>query len=633
MITDEGGRRILVVAPVPDIYHSMRRIVAERGLDDVDVVYATMQRGLEEALRGVCRGAEVIVSRGGTFELIRQEVSVPVVEIGVSPYDVIEALCNLPKDVGRVAVVGFEQVVYGFDIICKIMPLDIVKIHLDVQCDIAQEAQRYRDAGIAVCIGDSNARQVARILGCRAVIISSRYRLLTAALVEARRIVDSIEEEKRRAQSIITMTDAVPEGVLAIDHRERITVFNRAAEEMFGIPREEALGRPVTAVVQRCRLPDLFRDTTVQMGQMLELPHARLVINRAAIMVDGRQVGAVATMQRMSTLQHVEQRIRRSLSDRGFTARYGLGDILCGSAPMREAVDRAREYAPYDSPVLILGESGVGKEMFSQGIHNAGLRREGPFVAINCAAIPASLIESELFGYEEGAFTGAGRKGRSGIFELAHNGTVFLDEIGDLPLRLQGRLLRVLQERQIMRIGGSKVLPVDIRIICATNRDLAALVEKGQFRRDLYYRINVLTLEIPSLRESGPEHVLLLADHFLRHYAERYGRPVPALTPEARALLTERRFSGNVRELMGLMERCVILSSLAPLAETRAVAAPSAAPSWAQDAGPDLRSMELAYIRHVYALHSNNATAACKTLGISRATLWRKLGESVAQGD
>jgi transcriptional regulator with PAS, ATPase and Fis domain len=237
-------------------------------------------------------------------------------------------------------------------------------------------------------------------------------------------------------------------------------------------------------------------------------------------------------------------------------------------------------------------------------------------------------MEAELFGHESGAFTGAKSKGRAGIFELAHKGTVFLDEIGEIPLEFQGRLLRVLQEHQIMRIGGDKIIPVDVRILCATNRPLAKMVEEDKFRRDLLFRINVLTLNIPSLRRLGPETIMLLAEHFLAKYARKYSKKIPEITPEIKKILISKPYRGNVREIEGLMERSVILGNIfwaideEPETEKHSGEIPDVTSL------PDLRSMEEAYIRKVFNQTGENVQETCSILKISRSTLWRRLKET-----
>lgn len=628
---------ILVIAPLQDTYDKAVQICQEFAYEDVHVVLGTMQEGLRIAREGQARGFSVIVSRGWTYNMIESELDIPVVEIPVSAYDIVESLSpmlNRLKNEDVIGVVGHGNVIYGFDILKKLLPMHIVMIELQRVEDIADAIARYRESGIVTFVGDSNVKAISEELGHTGIEINSQKDSIHRTIQEARKLYASIRDRQQRAQQIITVTDFVHEGIVAIDGFSRISIFNRAAEDIFGVRKENALGCLLQEAVPQCRLPLALKDKGPSTGQVLNVNGKNVVVNRAPVLIDNEVVGAVATFQNVAEVQNMEQNIRRELADRGFSARFTFDDILHEGGPMAECIAKGRQYALYDTPLLVTGESGTGKELFCQSMHNASPRRNGPFVAINCAAIPPSLMEAELFGYEDGSFTGARRKGRAGIFELAHRGTVFLDEIGEIPLELQGRLLRVLQERQIMRLGGDKIIPVDLRIVCATNRQLARMVEEERFRRDLLFRINVLTLHIPSLHALGPRTILLLADHFLRRYATRYHKAVPDCPPETHAMLTTRRYEGNVRELEGLMERSVILGSISAALEEDTTAPTPARQPESESVLPDMRSMMDAYMRDVFTRTGGSVRQTCDILKISRSTLWRRLRElGVLQND
>ena len=262
--------------------------------------------------------------------------------------------------------------------------------------------------------------------------------------------------------------------------------------------------------------------------------------------------------------------------------------------------------------------------MFAQGIHNLSIRRNGPFVAVNCAAVPENLLESELFGYEEGAFTGAKKGGKAGLFEMAHQGTLFLDEIGEMPLVLQSRLLRVLQEREVMRIGGDRIIPVDVRIVAATNQNLSELAAVRKFRPDLYYRLDILRLTVPPLRERA-EDVGLLADHFLRKFSAQNWRRL-GFTEKALQLLKEYSWPGNVRQLANVVERTALLAESAVIDEQGLLEAfPDIRAEVAAPSGVRLEDVERRTIEQVLWEEAGNYSRAAKRLGINRTTLWRKL--------
>jgi transcriptional regulator with PAS, ATPase and Fis domain len=303
---------------------------------------------------------------------------------------------------------------------------------------------------------------------------------------------------------------------------------------------------------------------------------------------------------------------------------------------MRDCIKKAKIYSKYSSPILILGKSGTGKELFAQSIHNSSDRSSAPFVAINCAAIPKDLVESELFGYAEGAFTSAVKGGKAGVFELAHRGTIFLDEIGEMPIGVQTRLLRVIQEKQVMRIGDDKLIPIDVRIIAATNKDLNKMVNEGKFREDLYYRINILTLLVPSLNDRN-EDIIQLSRFFIDKYAMRYNKKIQRISMEAKDYLENHYYKGNIRELQGMIERAVVLcqENVLKLEDVRLLEEIEYADhnvignkkdsNTEKMEAKSLKQVEDEYIKKVMDACSGNVSKASKVLKISRTTLWRKM--------
>ena len=318
-------------------------------------------------------------------------------------------------------------------------------------------------------------------------------------------------------------------------------------------------------------------------------------------------------------------------------------DAIIGKAPsFAAALDDARKVAPTDTTVLLSGETGTGKEVLARAIHHASARADGPFVALNCAALPETLVESELFGHERGAFTGADRLKR-GRFELAAGGTLFLDEIGELPLAVQAKLLRVLQERQYERVGGTTTLDTDIRLLAATNRDLNRAVAESRFREDLYYRLAVFPVHLPALRERG-EDVLLLAEHFVRQLGAKLGQPAPGLCDAARHRLLAHAWPGNIRELQNALERALILADGAPISAEQLGIVPLVSPSATSGAAPieetepgtepgTLAHQERHMIGDALRRANGNKSRAAAMLGLSRFQLLRRLHRYGLKGE
>jgi len=344
------------------------------------------------------------------------------------------------------------------------------------------------------------------------------------------------------------LLDAVGEGVMGFDLQHRVNVLNRKAEEILGRPAWTVLGRPLAEVLpplpEGCGLDGEERIS----DEVWHLGSRRVIVTHIPVSRNGQPAGGVLRMREAEEIVQLEGKLRSQLRNKGHVAKYTFAHVKGVSRAIRAVVARAESFSRSSSAVLIYGETGTGKELFAHAIHNASPRRAYPFVAVNCAAVPETLLESELFGYEEGAFTGARKGGKAGYFEQAHRGTIFLDEIADMPLSVQARILRVVQEKEVVRVGGTRVIPVDVRVIAATNRDLKRLVEQGAFRADLYYRLNVLPLHIPPLRER-PEDILPLARYFLEARQSSL-----VLSPETCAILQSYPWPGNVRELENCIE-------------------------------------------------------------------------------
>lgn len=357
------------------------------------------------------------------------------------------------------------------------------------------------------------------------------------------------QEEKQR--EVDAVLDAVSDGVLVVGSDGGVARLNPAAAQILSIAAERAAGRPAANILGTDRLlkgAARFDNEEVRVHTVRGALH--YIASGRPLGESGGMVLALKSIQQARALVHTLTRPQ--------TVRFA--EITSASRLMGDVVKLARAASRVDATVLLQGESGTGKEIFARAIHGESARSGGPFVPINCAALPETLLESELFGYEEGSFTGAKRGGKQGIFEFASGGTVFLDEIGELPGHLQAKLLRVLQEGRVRRVGGREEIPVAVRVIAATNRNLRQMVVERQFRDDLYYRLNVIPIVIPPLRERR-EDIDVLVDHLLAKWSQRLGQPNLTLTPETRSRLREHPWPGNVRELENAVERAMALAA------------------------------------------------------------------------
>ncbi|NLV89739.1 MAG: sigma 54-interacting transcriptional regulator [Tissierellia bacterium] len=385
-----------------------------------------------------------------------------------------------------------------------------------------------------------------------------------------------LEEDAALTEYLISMLhkifDPLPVPLILLDKNGIIRMINQVFADFLGFPKEEIIGKYVLDVDKYSRFPYVFKTKKAEIAwkHTFENGHTAIV-HRIPVLDDKGDLKYAVGMVLFEDLEQFREiisknrlleteihLIKNQLKEM-YGAKYSWENIIGNSEKMSQAKFIGKRASSSISNVLILGESGTGKELFAHAIHNDSVRSFSPFVKVNSAAIPSELLESELFGYEEGAFTGAKKGGKIGKFELANGGTIFLDEIGDMPLKMQAKLLRVLQEREFERVGGNKVIKVDVRVIAATNKDLKKLIQEGKFREDLYYRLNVMTIEIPPLRERL-EDIEELARVLLKKLSNQLGKYVSKISDNALEYLLAHSWPGNVRELENVLERAINLT-------------------------------------------------------------------------
>ena len=436
------------------------------------------------------------------------------------------------------------------------------------------------------------------------------------------------------------------EAMTVVDREGRVRFISPVHERFFGLAPGEAIGRPVAEVIENTRLPEVVASGRAEFGQVQEMRGVSRVVSRVPIREHGRVVGAIGQVmfKGPDQLHELSRELTRLKTEVAYYKRelswqrnrsYGLADIVGASAAVRQLKSEIVKVAPLDVPVLLVGESGTGKELVSHAIHSLSPRHERPMVLVNAAALPATLVESELFGYEPGAFTGAERKGRKGKFELADRSTLFLDEIGDMPLEIQAKLLRVLQDGDFERVGGDRIHHSDFRLIAATNLNLIEAVDAKRFRLDLYYRISGVVLHVPALSER-PDDIPLLVRHFLASHAERHGGAPKRVGPEVLRYLRERSWPGNVRQLRHEVQMAAVfadgpeisVSDFRPVREPGAVPAPTTStPSSGQTISRAVAETELSLIKEALERHGGNKKRVAAELGISRSYLYKRLRE------
>lgn len=625
---------ICVMAPTLQLAEKAEMLIKQENYQNIDVVVAASgrQETVKCAQTLAAAGAEIIITRKGTRRIVEEVTNLKVVSLNNSLSDYLWMLKERGLHTpGLIAFFSYDPMSSDILQMCEMLEVQTKNYIFKSFADCRGCVERALKDGAVFSVGGAWTDPWAKRLGLPHVIVENSVETILNALESAtqlRRVqVEEAEKQclfKTQSEMYQAVLDFTHDAILAIDENGRIQVLNPPAERIMGCRAADSVGQPVEAVLPNTLLPDVLESGEKQLDQIMQIHQTLCNTNRIPILVDGQRRGVVATFQDVKQLQNSEQKIRLKLHEKGLVAKYAFNDILGDSPAIRSTIQIARSYAASRASVLILGETGTGKELFAQSIHNASDRRDGPFVAINCAAVSNSLLESELFGYEAGSFTGASRGGREGVFELAHGGTLFLDEIGEIPRETQVELLRVLQEKEIRRVGGSRVIPVDVRIIAATNKDLLQETVEGRFREDLYYRLDVLNLKLPPLRERGDD-VKILGLHLFRQLP---GGKDPIMQSQFLYLLEQvgpYQWYGNIRELQNFVERVNILmrnagaSSVTVSDILRRRAEPAPEPCQETESR-DRRAIEAALHNH-----PGSMADAARSLGCSRQTLWRKM--------
>lgn len=582
---------------------------------------------------------DAIISRYGIAHMLMQEkLNVPVIEIMVTGQDLAQAFYEAKIRTGvkhpKITYLAFSNMSNDIQRLSRIMGIELEILELESPEDIKRIIDAIPRKSTDILMGGATSMAYGSQKGFITQIVESGDCALREAFKSAQKVILAKRNERRHTVEFMTLVNSVREGVIYISCDLRIQYVNSQAEVLFNLKCEDIKGKELQNIFSDKTSLEELNNALINCKNkqecyqdiLLEINSKLIAFGIEPVIVNSKVVSMVITLMDVTRIQETEIKVRNEVIKNKFLAKYRFENLVGSSPEITETKRLAREFAAVDTTVLITGESGTGKELFAQSIHNASSRRNGPFVAVNCAALPVNLLESELFGYVEGAFTGAKHKGKAGLFEMAHHGTIFLDEISEMEMYAQSRLLRVIQERQVMRLGDDKYIPVDVRIIVATNKPLAQQVSKGEFRQDLYYRLKVLTFRVPPLRDRSGD-IRVLAKYFLDHYCSRHGR-VRAFSKEALNLLEKYSWPGNVRELRYFIERMVIVT------KQKEISGGQLMTYWddqdlssSQNASAPLKpvSDEKERIRQAIEQAEGNISKAARILGIDRSTIYRRM--------
>lgn len=604
---------ILFIAPYRHMALVAKQVIQTLKMD-IPVVVA-FDSGAVNALRKFPE-AKIVISRGGTSKWLKGIAGLTVVELTASFYDVFLAVKTLSdRGCRNISVVSQENIIglgrgdlKVFDRKINLYPC----LTAEDTAEKTQECIKNGSDGIAGCV---IAVDTAKKLGVQHAFVDADFSTVKKALLEAASIEKTLKLHELTASRMSSVLNNIEEGVV---------IFNDLNEPMFYNEFSRTILYP-RLQQDWYELLSPFLQETSRVPKTVSIEGHNVFLRTIFLKDDTSSTNTVVIINEVSSEK--VQNAALVAQEKGLVARFSFKDILFTSTLMQDTVDLAERFAHSDSTVMIFGETGVGKEGFAQSIHNASARRNRPFVSVNCASLPQGLVASELFGYVEGAFTGARHSGKKGLFEMAQGGTIFLDEVTELPPEVQSLLLRVIQERELMRIGDDRMIPLDIRIICASNKRIRSLCDEGRFRYDLYYRLSVLRLEIPPLRERGVD-ILFIFRHF---FSEFIGRAVSAteLGSEVENLLLSYDWPGNVRELKNIAEalsfygECIHPDDLEKLLKRDQPESSRVGLTVPLDIS--LKELESRYLKELLKTHSDTETA--RISGLSRTTLWRRIQE------
>lgn len=568
---------------------------------------------------------------------IAEQFGKSIVIIQKTEADVIRTLTKAREYSSTVALSVHKNEYIDLQFFEKFLEMHIIKIDYHSRETLTEGIRKAINDGVPAIVGGGLSDAIAMQFNTRCFVVTPNMQSIKLAVDQAKTVARAQRDEKESRDQLFAMLKVFRDGIICFSRDKKVLFSNNKAATL--LKTKKGSEERFEEYFNIFQLDKLIEDGVSSRETVISVHNTQLLLTALPIAINDSLQGVVLFISDVEDVHQMNRRIRESQrKTSGFTARYTLQDFR-GEAPEVLRLKRMAElYAPHNAPICIQGETGTGKEVLAQSIHNASPRAEQPFVAINCAALPESLLESELFGYEEGAFTGAKRGGKPGVFELAHGGTLFLDEVGCMDAKTQPQLLRVLETQEIMRVGGNRVIPVDVRIICASHRLLSELVAEESFRKDLLYRLAVLRLHIPPLRQRVEDIPAIFAP--LLH---RYSRTEEEFTPRMMEALKSCSWPGNVRELLAFIESYVILLSnnsvdevfflelLADWTSNAAILAPAPLlPKTHGTADGDLKSQMNAIRKQIIldtVRHCDlNRQAAASRLGISYNTLWRIIG-------
>lgn len=629
----------VIASSIPLINHVQE--IAQKNNEEILISLMGLDEAVSIGKEMEKAGAEVIVSRGGTSHLLRKKLHIPVLSIPVTSLNILNSIKDAAQLGKRILLVIFNNKISGMEIFDHLFHIKLLQgIYYDHD-SLENLISSAKNQGYEVVIGGGISMKLARKYGLKGVELQTAKETVASIIEDARSVAESKRKDQEQAERYRCIIDSISEGIVSVDQNGLITTINKTAKEVFGISHMDVNGNHIINYIPKAQILEVLQTQKSVINKLEKINNRSFVATHIPITVGTNTAGGVSILKDISNVMKAENEVRRSFA-KGLIAKYCIADIVYDSLSMADLINKIKTFAPSGATILITGETGTGKELVAHSIHSLSRRKKGPFVSINCAALPDQLLESELFGYEEGAFTGSKKGGKPGLFEIGHKGTVFLDEIAAASKNVQIHLLRVLQEMEVMRIGGDRLIPIDVQVIAASNKDLGKEAQNGNFREELFFRLNVLQIHIPALRERIDD-ILLLADKFIQIASNNYGLKPFTIPKYFIKKMMEYSWPGNVRQLRNFIERLVLLSNSQFNPETfdeiyqeliqytpnmKKPEKEATLTSIKEQLDLNKKENDTSIIRKALEEAHFCKSKTAKLLGISRTTLWRKLKEA-----
>ena len=624
--------QILFMSPSEQLAKRVNEIAAEHDLE-VDVRVGVMKEAENIVSNAIKHNTKVVISRGGTAYLLKQKFDIPVVLTKLTSGSYINAFEKIRNTHGPVAFFSVEEIHDNVKSLCYFLNVDANYYYFnDTESAIAAVKQAKKDGNV-FGVGGVLTKIYAEQLNMDYYTLENNREDIETALESAQQILKSVLDGERRNRILQlhlkryeTIFNYTHDGIIAIDKKGKVEVVNKQADEILPLKNKPYEGRHIEEILPETKLPSVLQSGNKELDELMKIGNVIINTNRVPIIIDGEVEGVVATFRDIESIRNSEQKIRSNLHRKGLASRYRFSDMIGESPSIRRAIRIAKSYAHTNSNILISGEIGTGKEMFAHAIHHESSRRKKPFVTINCTNYSSQALQADLLGYEDG-FSPFGVKGsKEGAFELAHGGTLFLDKIGDAPLDVQSLLAQIINTKEVRRIGGDKVIPIDVRIIASTSHNLTEKIKQEHFLEELMYSLSVLTLYIPPLHERDRDYILFCDTWFHRNFGADYAlykRQIDTIIHYFQGY----EWKGNIRQLSNIVERVSVLLKNDMTVEEILSTLPHEENELVHNQDVTLGKWSRSSIVEALTTSHLNISRAARTLNCSRSTLYKKMKE------